>query len=560
MSLEAEPFTPPAPEELASLFAGYAINSLIACGGMGAVYHGRQIALDREVAIKVLPREFSADESFREGFAAEARAMAKLNHPNLIGVYDFGEVDGMLYIIMEFVPGQSLYHAAYQKAVEQKEAARLMAEICSGLAEAHRHGILHRDIKPANILLDGHNRPKIGDFGLARPIGTAEKEGEVIYGTPHYTAPEVLNNPRQVDARADVFSLGVVLHELLTSKLPAADPRPPSAICGCNPKFDAIVKRATQPLPALRYPDAAAMEKDLRDLATVPAYAAAARAGVHRPPSVRRPRGSTTVVKSSGGSGAMGWLVLLALLAGGGYYYYTHFVKKPEPAPAPVEETQSRLEVKDFIPSKKPEPAPEPKQEPLPDMPSQETSGGSKIFETPTAPLGNPVPVRPESEGPKPIFNVDQFLVRARTIMAGKSDGPIKARQAKLSTSIDTFERELSRAARKEGTEALESAAKAVKMIRQNRNRIPEVFAIEGVSDSVYAEAYAQAMQRQEEADANYHKSLESLAGQYAHGIQMQVERLQNDPGAARLLIEEIRTTRENPTHYGDVIDGVISK
>ncbi|HVJ46424.1 MAG TPA: serine/threonine-protein kinase [Luteolibacter sp.] len=555
MSLEAEPFTAPAIEELASLFPGYAIDSLIACGGMGAVYHGRQVALDREVAIKVLPREFSNDASFRDGFAAEARAMAKLNHPNLIGVYDFGEVDGMLYIIMEFVPGQSLYHAAYQTAVEQKEAARLMSEICSGLAEAHHHGILHRDIKPANILLDAHNRPKIGDFGLARPIGTAEQEGEVIYGTPHYTAPEVLNNPRGVDARADVFSLGVVLHELLTSKLPANDPRPPSAICGCSPKFDAIVKRATNPVTALRYPDAAAMERDLKELAAVPAYAAAARAGMHRPPEVRRPRASQTVVKTSGGSGAFGWLLLLALLGGGGYYYYTHHYKKPAPAPAPVEEPQSRLEVKDFIPPKKTEPEPKPDLAPLPGETSGNTGGGgSKIFDTPTAPLGTPVPVR-ETVGPKPIFAVEPFLERARNIMASKSDGSIRTRQSKLSSNIDTFEREVSRATRKEGPEASAAGAVAIKAIRENRNRIPDVFAIEGVSDTVYTEAYSAAIKRQEAADTEYFGSLQSQAALYMHGLQMQIERLENDPGAVELLINEIRTTREDPTHFGNVID-----
>lgn len=555
MTTAAEPFNAPDPAELASLFPGYAVDSLIACGGMGAVYHGRQVALDREVAIKILPREFSNDQAFREGFAAEARAMAKLNHPNLIGVYDFGEVDGMLFIIMEFVPGQSLYHAAYQTAVEQREAARLMSEICSGLAEAHRHGILHRDIKPANILLDAHNRPKIGDFGLARPIGTTEKEGDVIYGTPHYTAPEVLSNPRQVDAHADVFSLGVVLHELLTGKLPANDPRPPSVISGCSPKFDEIVKRATQPVPALRYPDAAAMENDLKPLAAVPAYAAAARAGAHRPPSVRRPRASQTVVKSSGGSGMLGWLLLLAVLAGGGYYFYTHHYKKPEPpAPKPVEEKMPSIDISDLQRPKKPEP----EQKPDLPLPPSDTAanGGSKIFDTPTAPLGSPVPVQPEAEGPKPIFGVEQFLTNARGIMAQRSAGPIRARATKLTSSIDTFEREVSRAARKEGTAAVTSSAKAVKAIRENGNRIPDVFKIEDMPDTAYSEPYAQAIKRQEEADETYFKDLKSQADIYIHGITMQIQRLENanDPGAIRLLMDEIRRTKDEPTHFGTVI------
>lgn len=559
MSLEAEPFSAPDPAELASLFPGYEIYSLIACGGMGAVYHGRQVALDRQVAIKILPREFSNDVSFREGFASEARAMAKLNHPNLIGVYDFGEADGMLYIIMEYVPGQSLYHAAYQVMVEPKEAARLMSEICSGLAEAHRHGILHRDIKPANILLDGHNRPKIGDFGLARPIGSAEKEGEVVYGTPHYTAPEVLTNPRQVDARADVFSLGVVLHELLTGKLPANDPRPPSLISGCSPKFDAIVKRATQPVHSLRYPDAAAMEQDLKELAVVPAYAAAARAAGSRPPSVRRPRATYTEVKKSSGAGALGWLLLLALLGAGGYYYYEKHYKKPAPEHAPAEDAP-KINPKDYISEARPKKEKEEKPQ-LPPLPGtgaddDSGSGGSKIFDTPTAPPPGTTMVAP-AEGPKPIFGVEQFLNRARGIMAQKSEVPVRARASALSSSIDTFEREVSRAARKEGAAAAASAAKAIKGIRDNRNRIPDIFKIDDLPDTAYSDAYAAAIKRQEAADEAYHTALKPMADVYIHGIQMQIDRLLNsdDPGAMSLLVDEIAHTRNDPTHFGTVIE-----
>ena len=201
-------FVAPEPKDLAPHFPNYAFKELIACGGMGAVYRARQITLDRDVAIKILPREFGKDQAFREGFSAEAKAMARLNHPNLIGVHDCGEVDGMLFIIMEFVPGPSLYQLAHGKAMEPRKVAKLMADICAGVADAHANGILHRDIKPANILLDLQENPKIGDFGLARPIGHAAAEGEAIFGTPHYTAPEVVDKPAAVGPRADIFSLG----------------------------------------------------------------------------------------------------------------------------------------------------------------------------------------------------------------------------------------------------------------------------------------------------------------------------------------------------------------
>jgi serine/threonine protein kinase len=246
MSDSHEPagFSAPDPTDLAPLFPGYEIQGLIATGGMGAVYRAVQRSLDRTVALKILPMEFSQDAAFCAGFEAEAKAMARLNHPNLIGVYDFGEVNGMLYIIMEYVAGQSIYHATYGQAVEPAEVVRLVTGICNGLAHAHENGILHRDIKPSNILLDLNANPKIGDFGLARPVDRKIEEGEEIFGTPHYTAPEVVDAPQSVDYRADIFSVGVLLHELLTGKLPASDPRPASTIVRCDPRFDTIVRRA----------------------------------------------------------------------------------------------------------------------------------------------------------------------------------------------------------------------------------------------------------------------------------------------------------------------------
>lgn len=263
-------FIAPEVEEVARLFPNYEILGLIACGGMGAVYHAVQSSLERPVAIKILPREFSADAVFRSGFESEAKAMAKLNHPNLIGVYDFGEVEGLLFIVMEFVAGQSLHHAAHGFSVEHKDAVKLVINVCHGLAHAHEYGILHRDIKPSNILLDGQMNPKIGDFGLARTLERQIEEGEQIFGTPGYTAPEVLRPPFTIDQRADIFSVGVMLHELLTGHLPDADPRPASQICGCNHRLDAVIQRATHPDPNRRFTSAAELARELDNIAAMP--------------------------------------------------------------------------------------------------------------------------------------------------------------------------------------------------------------------------------------------------------------------------------------------------
>lgn len=257
-------FTAPTPAELAPFFPAYQIHDYLAQGGMGAVYTATQTSLDRPVAIKILPRVFSSDPKFRTNFETEAKAMARLSHSNLIGVYDFGEADGMLFIVMELVEGKSLHESVRGQPIEQREAGRIVLEICNGLAHAHKSGIIHRDIKPGNILLTPDAEPKIGDFGLAHPLGESEvAAGESIWGTPGYTAPEVVHNPSGVDQRTDIFSVGVLLFELLTGKIPPTPPTLPSSVVRCDREFDRVYQRATNPDPAKRYPDADAMAKEV---------------------------------------------------------------------------------------------------------------------------------------------------------------------------------------------------------------------------------------------------------------------------------------------------------
>lgn len=257
-------FTPPSIEEIAQLLPAYEILSFIAKGGMGAVYMANQRSLDRPVAIKILPRHFGEDAEFRASFETEAKSMAKLNHPNLIGIYDFGQVDGLLYIIMEMVQGNSLFHSAYGTTVEPTEAARIVSEICHGLANAHKHGILHRDIKPSNILLDPSASPKIGDFGLARPVG--DHESDSCFGTPGYTAPEVIHHPEAVDESTDIYAVGIMLYELLTGRMPESNYVPAATLAHCNQQFDNIIRKAIHPTPALRYRTAQEMANALAPL------------------------------------------------------------------------------------------------------------------------------------------------------------------------------------------------------------------------------------------------------------------------------------------------------
>lgn len=327
-------FSAPIMEQVEALFPSYDIFKLIACGGMGAVYHAKQRSLDREVAIKLLPRELSENQEFRIGFETEAKAMAKLNHSNLIGVYDFGEAGGMLFIIMEYAAGGSLFQAAAGHPVEQSEAIRIITAICHGLANAHSNDILHRDIKPANILFDAIRVPKISDFGLASTLGSEFQEGEQIFGTPGYTAPEVIQPPHSFDQRADIFSVGVMLFELLTGSLPANPSSSASQLCSCNVSLDRIIKRAMNPDPERRYKTAADLAADL-DKVPKPLGKALRTSGA----SSQRPMNTPQLKRKS--SSGLGMTITLLLIFAACYAYFHFNIKNDQKANAAAEKAHS---------------------------------------------------------------------------------------------------------------------------------------------------------------------------------------------------------------------------
>ncbi len=276
---------------LTELLPAFEFDRLIAQDGMGAVYKARQRSLDRDVAIKILAREPGDDPLFRSSFEAEAKAMARLTHPNLIKVYDFGDQDGLLYIVMEYVPGNSLHQSAHGIAIDSKQAVEIVIALCRGLAHAHQNGIIHRDIRPANILLTRKCEPKIGDFGLARCTRT-EADG-LAMGTRGYMAPEVIHDPAKGDSQSDVFAIGVVLRELLTG-IPAGNENAAKQAVS-DLKLDGICRTATHANPALRYPDASSLAEQLTQwLAskTTVAVVAAKHPATRRPaPVIQRKKG-----------------------------------------------------------------------------------------------------------------------------------------------------------------------------------------------------------------------------------------------------------------------------
>jgi hypothetical protein len=237
-------------------FHGLRILGLVGRGGMGIVYKARHVALDRTVALKILPRRLAGDAGFRQRFEREAKTLAGLTHPNIVGVHDLGIEGDLTFLVMEFVEGLNLRQLLRERRLPTDQALRTALQICDGLEYAHLRGVVHRDVKPDNILIDGHGTVKITDFGLAKMIGSDLRsltESDLVIGTPHYMAPEQLEQPKNVDHRADLYSVGVLLYEMLTGELPIGNFDPPSRRASLNPRLDEIVLRALAKEPSRRF-------------------------------------------------------------------------------------------------------------------------------------------------------------------------------------------------------------------------------------------------------------------------------------------------------------------
>ena len=202
----------------------YDIQRLLGRGGMGAVYLAREKALERAVAIKVLPPETATDADTRERFRREARVAAKLTHPNIVPLHTFGDVEGMLYFVMGYVKGESLAERMRREGkLPEEDVRRILAEVADALHYAHKQGVVHRDIKPDNILIDDESgRPMLTDFGVAkaRASGATLTEAGAVVGTPYYMSPEQASGARDIDGRSDLYSLGVMGYAMLSGRLP----------------------------------------------------------------------------------------------------------------------------------------------------------------------------------------------------------------------------------------------------------------------------------------------------------------------------------------------------
>lgn len=242
------PFTAPSLVFMNSILPAFEFSEIVQTDGLGAVYFAHQKSLDRQVAVKVFPPTLGDNPAYLQSFEKISNAVAALTHPNLIRIFDFGSVDGMLYLIMEFVPGKSLARSTRGDSIEFSQALSIIEGICGGLGFAHAKGIVHGNLDPSNILLNRQAEPNVGNFGFNRPDDA---------GASPYVAPELLAGSAIATMRSDVFSVATIFRELLTGS-------PIPGISENGEKFASLLKRATDPDPSKRMSNVQAFHAALK--------------------------------------------------------------------------------------------------------------------------------------------------------------------------------------------------------------------------------------------------------------------------------------------------------
>lgn len=211
-------------KDVAEQIPGYKILGKLGAGAMAIVYKGKQLSLDRIVAVKILPRRFSENPDYVRRFYKEGKAAAKLNHNNIVGAYDVGEAGGYHYFVMEYVEGKTLYEDLSKgKIFAEQEAIAITTQVASALAHAHARGLIHRDVKPKNIMINSAGIVKLADLGLARDasdIELAKSEAGKAFGTPYYISPEQIRGEIDIDGRCDIYSLGATFYHMVTGRVP----------------------------------------------------------------------------------------------------------------------------------------------------------------------------------------------------------------------------------------------------------------------------------------------------------------------------------------------------
>jgi serine/threonine-protein kinase len=272
----------------------YQLERKLDIGGMATVYLARDMTLERSVAIKVLRSEYSKGPDFRERFRQEAKAAANLSHSNIVTIHDFGFDQNSLFIVMEYVPGDTLKHQIDKRGrFTIAEAIPIIVQACAGIGYAHRAGLVHCDIKPQNILVSPDKRVKVTDFGIARALASIDpgERTDVVWGSPQYFSPEQASGKAPSPA-SDVYGLGVILYEMVTGQLPFtantsvelsqlhqyAAPKPPRQINpAISPDLEHIILKVLSKEPSARYRTADQLGRVLITFAETPPYSQTAQ-------------------------------------------------------------------------------------------------------------------------------------------------------------------------------------------------------------------------------------------------------------------------------------------
>lgn len=396
---------PPSSEHLAEMLPAYQVLGLIGRGGMGAVYRGVQLSLNRPVAIKLLPAELAASADFVARFQREAQTLARLQHAGIVAVHDFGRTaEGHLYFIMEFVDGTDLAHLLHTQKLEPEQALELTLQICEALQYAHSQGVVHRDIKPANVLLTQDGRAKLADFGLARPLTTTPgmTGASIIMGTPEYMAPEQWAG--KVDHRADIYALGVMLYEMLTGTRPQGAFDLPSIKSHVDARLDEVIVKAMRQAPEQRYQHVSELRDAVQRIRTTePAHANPAPSPPPAP-TPRRPSQSfrQPAPRCRSVLDTFGWvaaIVLLLAMAAAVIWVMQH---NPSSQPVVAIEEPETLPPPPLTPDPTPKATPEPIPKPAPVVEVKP----APVTPPPPPVLMPPPPVTPPAPAPPAVIEV----------------------------------------------------------------------------------------------------------------------------------------------------------
>lgn len=401
----------------------YEISHLIAAGGMGAVYAGTQRALDRPIAIKILPPDAAKDGESIGRFRTEARAMARLSHPNIPTVFDFDVSAGYCYLAMEYIDGCNVHQLITRGELTPALTYKLLAQVCEALHFAHEHGIVHGDIKPSNLMVTQDGTVKLADFGLAQLMDPGNRQDDTFtpMGTPEYAAPELWQPGVVMDHRADLYSLGCVFYEMLTGAPPQGQFQLPAAALKLDARVDTIITRCMQQKPDLRYQSAAEIKQAFQSL-TQPSQGVPKPVRVLHPPGRRTPSAAASHGKAKS-SGITPLLWLLPVVAVGGVAAFM-MKEKPQPDPPsgtvpplvspPVQTPPLPPTPVPVVPDKT-EPPPPPPVLPPPVTPPAADPPAPEAMAEPAPPAG----LSPETKD-KLILFLTKYRAEWQTAVAGK--------------------------------------------------------------------------------------------------------------------------------------------